>query len=338
MKSFLSNLLWIVTTLVVSLLIIEGVSRAIYSRKLDYQIEMSRYAATLKRSSAHYEVGHEHRPSQSVHLMGVDVVTNSHGFRSAEVTLEKPEDVYRVMLLGDSLTLGWGVEVEEIFARHLEDGLRQRLTGPGRVREVQVINTGVGNYNTDQEVAFFEARGRAFQPDLVILNYFINDAEPTPRKKSPFLLQYSYLGMSLWGRLDLFKRLYLTQNDFSNYYPGLYEEDQAGWRRARDAMGRLARLAEENGFGLVMFLLPELHAVGPQYGFEEIYDRVRAAALAAGVPHVFDLSPAFAREQPETLWVSMDDAHPNAKAHAILARGMHDELDRIDLSELGAGR
>lgn len=328
MRAFLLNLLWVVVTLLLAVLAMEGVCRLIYSYKLDYQIEMSRYAAKLKRTSEHWGIGHEHRPSSSAHLMGVDVSINSHGFRDPEYPIEKPAGEYRVMLLGDSLTLGWGAAAEDIFATRLQEALARVIAACGAGRSVRVINTGVGNYNTDQEVSFFEARGRAFDPDLVILNYFINDAEPTPRQKLPFLLQYTYLGMSIWGRIDLFRRLYLSGEDFSNYYPALYRDDQEGWRQTRDALGRLARLADEDGFLLFMALLPELHAVGPEYGFREIDDRVSRAAREAGIRHLVRLAPLFAEEQPESLWVSMDDAHPNAKAHEIIARGIFDALVR----------
>ena len=325
--------MWVAATAVFSLVAVEAACRVIYSRKLDYQIEMSRYAAALKRSSEHWEIGHEHRPSASAHLMGVDVQINSHGFRDAEHPLRKPEGEYRVLLLGDSLTFGWGAAAADTFATRLQEQLGARFEACGDARRVRVINTGVGNYNTDQQVSFFEIRGRNFEPDLVLLDYFINDAEPTPRQKSPWIIKYSYLGMAVWGRLDLLRRLYLTGEDFADYYPGLYGEDRAGWRQARDAFARLARLSREEGFSLVMFLLPELHAVGPEYGFQEIYDRVAAAATSAGIQRVIDLAPRFSGEDPETLWVALDDAHPNARAHTILAEGMYAELGRIALPD-----
>ena len=328
MKSLLSNLAWVAFTLLLSTLVLEGVCRLLYSRKLDYQIEMSRYAATLKRSSAHGSIGHEHRPSRRARLMGVDVAINSHGFRDAEYPLEKPDGEYRIMLLGDSLTLGWGAAVEDLFAAGLQERFSRDFAACGSPLSVRVINTGVGNYNTEQEVSFFELRGRAFDPDLVLLNYFINDAEPTPRQKLPFALRYSYLGMSLWGRLDLFGRLYLSGEDFSSYYPRLYGYDREGWRRAQEAFGRLAGSAREHGFTLAMVLLPELHAIGPAYGFQAVHDQVREAALAQGIETVVELAPAFRGERPESLWVAMDDAHPNARAHAMIADEIHRRLTR----------
>ena len=39
-----------------------------------------------------------------------------------------------------------------------------------------------GNYNTTQEVNLLIDKGLKYQPDQVVLFYFINDAEPVPKK------------------------------------------------------------------------------------------------------------------------------------------------------------
>src|SRR5437867_523487 len=43
------------------------------------------------------------------------VENNKYGFREREVKTPKPSDVYRVMVLGDSLTWGAGLDVEERY-------------------------------------------------------------------------------------------------------------------------------------------------------------------------------------------------------------------------------
>lgn len=316
--------------------LMEVVCRVMYTIKMDYQVEMSKYAATVKRASENFNVGHEHRPNQKETLMGVEFRTNAHGFRGGDYPLEKSAGAYRVMLLGDSLTVGWGAKEEDLFATRLETSLKEYFKKNGIPQTPQVINTGVGNYNTDQQVSFFEWRGRAFKPDMVILNYFINDAEPTPRQKSPFIIKYSYLAMLLWGRVDTFRRMYISGERYDNYYANLYRDDADGWRGMKEAIGRLANLSkEEGGFRLVVALLPELHAVGPKYGFADIYGKVEKASRGVGVKEVVDLSPRFAGEKPESLWVSPDDAHPNGKAHRIIADGLFEYITEHGLLPAG---
>src|SRR5260370_32867511 len=98
-------------------------------------------------------------------------------------------------MLGDSTTLGWGVKVEDTSAKVLE-----RELGP----VFEVINSGVGNYGTVQEVAYYKTRGRLFHPDLVLLQFFINDPEPVPVRREGWLLDHSYLlafSVSQWDGL-----------------------------------------------------------------------------------------------------------------------------------------
>jgi len=191
---------------------------------------------------------------------------------------------------------------------------------------VELINTGIGNYNTSQEVALFENSVLRLEPDIVVVNWFINDAEPTPTKRSPIAISYSYLAMWLWGRLDTLQRMEDAAKDYREHYAGLYNDDQPGYVEMTRAFARFGELARANRFTLIVGLLPELHSVWPDYEFRAIHDQVRQVALAGGAAQVVDLAPAFAGEVPPTLWVSPDDAHPNARGHAIIARGLFDAL------------
>jgi len=322
-------------SLIVGLLLMEGLTRIIYSRHLDFQIEMSRYASTIKQPAADPRMTHEHTPNASATLMGVPVAINSLGFRNGEITVAKPPNTFRIVLVGDSLTFGWGVRAEDCFAPLLERRLNDELRRRGSTTAVQVVNTGIGNYNTAQELALFENKGRPLKADLVILNYFINDAEPTPTKRLPYVVSYSYLAMWMWGRVDTLSRMAGPVADYRAYYSDLYADGSEGFAATREALAGFGRWSSTDGFRLIVAILPELHSVAPAYQFTAVHDQVRAAALAGGAATVADLVPFFAGEQPESLWVSPDDAHPNAKGHAIIASGLFEhlgatgELDRI---------
>lgn len=316
----LKDVIILFLSLLIALGIGEVLIRCIYSLRLDYQIEMSQYAATLKRPAMLMEMSHEHIPGKKAKLMGVDVYINQYGFRDNEYRIEKPRGTYRILLLGDSLTLGWGVPQSERFSELLERMLNFRVP---QGRKVQIINTGVGNYNTAQEVAFFAARGRAWKPDMVIMNFFINDAEPTPLRHGTWPFKYSYLARWTWGRLDLLQRRFRTAPRYDKYYRSLYKENQPGWVACQKAIGRLVRLSQEDGFTLVLAILPELHSVEPQYIFRNEEREIAARAQAVGVKYVVMLAPYFQGLQPQSLWVSPDDAHPNAIGHRIIAEGLY---------------
>lgn len=322
LKALVTRLAILAVSLLVGLLLIELAMRILYNRRLDYQIEMSRYASTIKRPSADPRLTHEHTPNSQAQLMGVPVSINALGFRDRDLPVEKPANTLRVLLIGDSLTFGWGVKAGERFSEVLEAGLNEELARRAEPRRAQVINTGIGNYNTVQEVALFEGAGRRMKPDVVIMNWFINDAEPTPTRRSPYVISYSYLAMWMWGRLDTLQRMGNAAKDYREYYADLYDDRQPGFVEMAKAFARLGALSHADGFTLVVALLPELHSVWPDYEFKQIHVKVRDVALAGGAAAVADLAPAFAGERPEGLWVSPDDAHPNARGHAIIGSAL----------------
>jgi lysophospholipase L1-like esterase len=92
----------------------------------------------------------------------VEFATNRLGLRSDEVG---PKRGFRVLLLGDSFTCGYGVPRAQTFG----DLLRKRLG-------VEVINAGVGGFEIIHEVQYYRAQGRQLRPDLVVLaTYLGND-------------------------------------------------------------------------------------------------------------------------------------------------------------------
>ena len=320
-KKILKPVLAVLFSTLLCLLVLEGLTRIFFTLNLDYQIEMSRYAGLMKRQVIVKGSSHAHLPNRQAKLMGVDVTINAKGFRDKDYELKKPDNTYRIMLLGDSLTFGWGVKAEDRFSDLLEAKLNKKAKGSESGR-FEVINTGVGNYNTVQEVNFYEIQGSAWEPDMVILNFFINDAEPTPTRRSPFIIQYSYLAMWLWGRLDTMQRMVGVRDNFFDYYSKLYHDDKPGLKIMKNSFSRISEITNKDGTELLMVMLPELHVVGKEYKFADIYGKIKAFANQSGIKHVIDLSENFKDQVPDTLWVSPDDAHPNAKAHEIIAEGI----------------
>ena len=122
--------------------------------------------------------GFFHRPGASGWIETPEFVShvaiNSRGLRERELPLEKPAGTYRVLVLGDSFVEGAQVPVEDTVTRRLEEKLSAAMPG----RPVQVINAGNAGFGTAQELLFLEHDGRAYQPDLVILVYFIDNDLP----------------------------------------------------------------------------------------------------------------------------------------------------------------
>jgi lysophospholipase L1-like esterase len=99
---------------------------------------------------------------------GTEVEINSHGFRGPEVALAAPGRT-RIVALGDSVTFGNDLAYAETWPAVLERELR--ATGLA----VDVLDLGLGGYDTAQEVATLEDLGLAFRPAHVVLGFCVND-------------------------------------------------------------------------------------------------------------------------------------------------------------------
>ena len=81
---------------------------------------------------------------------GANFEVNSAGFRDREHTLDKPTDVIRVAVLGDSYIEALQVSTEAMFATVLEQELNSRkVFGQQRV---EVLSFGVSGFGTAQEL------------------------------------------------------------------------------------------------------------------------------------------------------------------------------------------
>jgi len=301
----------LVVSIAIFLLFSEIILRIYLANHIFYDVEMSRYALTLKMDSPNPLVGHQHKPGSSAELMGVKVSTNADGFRDDEYPVQKSER-RRIVFLGDSLTLGWGVEKEESFEHILESKLDS-------LSPTEIINLGVGNYNTTQEVNLFIDKGMKYKPDQVVLFYFINDAEPLPRKSRVPGLGHFRTITFFWSRIKALKVRMTDSVGFKEYYSALYKEGSAGWEQSKSALLKLKELSHKHGFDFRVVILPELHelvdyAFAKEHGLlADFFDKNDITFL--------DLAPFFQdQHEPYSLWVAMDDAHPNARAHSLVAK------------------
>jgi lysophospholipase L1-like esterase len=120
--------------------------------------------------------GYSMRPDTCVRLKTTEydgiLRTNSRGMVGPEAPATKPPGEYRIVVLGDSYTVGGQTPYEQTFPAVLE----QRLHADGYAN-VRVINAGVGGYTTFNEGGLLREHLAWLQPDLVVVAAFLgNDA------------------------------------------------------------------------------------------------------------------------------------------------------------------
>ncbi|MDJ1181269.1 SGNH/GDSL hydrolase family protein [Roseofilum sp. BLCC_M91] len=95
---------------------------------------------------------------------------NSAGLRDREHPLEKAPNTFRIAILGDSFSEALQVPLEQTYWWLMEQGLKECPALQGKT--VEVINFGVTNYGTGQQLLRLRRDVWPYNPDMVLLAVF----------------------------------------------------------------------------------------------------------------------------------------------------------------------
>jgi len=104
----------------------------------------------------------------------VEIRTNSIGMRDVEYG-PKTEDVFRILVLGDSFTEAGTSPLPQTSTKLLEQRLNEKLANSNR--RFQVINAGQVSYSPLLEYLLLKNELMGLQPDLVLLNLDMSDVQ-----------------------------------------------------------------------------------------------------------------------------------------------------------------
>ena len=316
-KNITFHLCLLFITFILIQIMMEVALRVAYPFYKNYNTEMWRYASELKMLSDNSERGHEHVPNKSVMLYGVNICTNSLGFRSdREYSQAKKENVTRILVIGDSITLGWGVDYNQTYSRLLENLLNKG----SKDKQYEVINTGVGNYNSVNELETLK-KYIYLKPDIIIEGFYINDIEKVkyPTKLSYFFMKNSYFYAFIEDKI--INATFGKSYSYKEYYNDLYKDEYLR-ERLRKAVRELDAIGKEHNIPVVFMNIPEFHQF-KDYPFPQVNSFLENDVLVQTSVYYVDLLPYFINETPEKLWVSPEDPHPNAEGHKIIARSLY---------------
>lgn len=285
---------------------------------------------------------------------GVIMTINSLGLRGPdEITVEKPENTFRILGLGDSFTFGVGVRDPDTFLRQLE-GLLNADCPFDPKQTVQVLNAGTQGYNTRDEVLYLEHRWLklGLEPDLILITFYLNDAysdEAFRNMGQGLAIDLRELnGLARYSRVaDLIQHAYRARRvrlEMEKYYERIYftnpravidtesNEQHYDWNVSKAALKRAAKLAQAHNIKIALVIFPELQNMNGRYPFEAIHELVRDTAESLEIP-VMDLLDTYRGRRDRDLWVHPSDHHPNEFAHKLAAMA----IDRFLRQEVLSG-
>ena len=271
--------------------------------------------------------------------------TNAHGLRDRERTLQKPDGVKRVLLLGDSVIEGYGLRESETISRQLEDLYPEAST--------EVLNLGVSAYCTLAEIELLEEKGLQFDPDVVVLVFVENDFDNFNREAFPLEATVSRpaLADALFRRSHLFRLASVRLNLFhfgAETDPARWNQAAIGDNNVTEGLRRFRELADRYGF-------QPLVAVWPRFLDDRITDTcfmpqgsdqlvVEHLAAMHHIPSV-RLSAFFQRHRaelvdavnPRLYYSAGDELHPSPSGCRVTAEALKQiltalEVDRVPLA------
>lgn len=267
---------------------------------------MWRYAREIKQVDDTPLIGHSHRPSAQGTFQNVGIATNSLGMRGPEPS--KRASVKTALLLGSSITLGWGVNEEDTLRAVADHELRGKW---------QVLNGGIGNFNALRAVSLFRTKWRGkIHPDAVVVHYFVGDADKLAPSKENFVMHNSMLAVSLYYMVH---QLFEGERGVDNLirrYRAAYDPSAPGYVEMLGALADLNIMAKEDGFRVVLAMMPDVHQL-QNYPFGFIHERMKEIAAEKGWTYIDFLDELKNFKGPE-LWAIPGDPHPNADAHRLM--------------------
>ena len=306
------SILLLSVTLVLCLLVAEAFLRIKNNAMTNYDIEMWRYANELKEKSDDPQIDFDHRRSQSALLQSTEIRLNSWGLRGPEI-VPPQKDQRRILFLGGSITLGWGVAEKDT----VESRLERMLNDSGDA--AQVLNGGVGNYNTERYVSRFFKELTPLKPSDIVVHYFLRDAEELPPGGGNILLRHSELAVTLW---IAYHRLLDEHGEASlvEHYQRVYDPSAPGFVVMQAKLREIADYARHNNVRIYLAMTPDVHnLVDYKLGF--VHEIMRKVAQDDGYVYI-DLLPLMLGYPPEKLWAMPGDPHPNAFGHDLMARAI----------------
>jgi len=226
----------------------------------------------------------------------VGVSINSLGYRQAEFDPRKGSQ-YRILVVGDSFTFGYGVEESEGYVRVIE----QELNAHAPAKDIEVINTGVPAWWTDAYYLYLKTRGLDLDPDVVVLGLFMgNDIDardarhaiwpevdeeglPLATTSERVRIDHGHRVRTEWRvrwkipilrNSHLFQLLYSSGKNIGRllnpkiqaatlYEPSYSAETQAVIEKVKMLIEAMARLSSERDVRFVVAMIPERNQVYP---------------------------------------------------------------------------
>ena len=297
------------------------------------------------------EIGYLLSPNQQTRRFGNWISINQYSMRSPAFTATRPQNVIRIMLLGDSVANGgwWTDQAKTISAmmvRELESAIHQVKgeEGGGRSEQadqsswllsldssqVEVLNASANSWGPRNQLAYWQRFGQFDAQAVVVLlntddlfaiapnSFAVGRDRNYPDRTPPLAL------------VEVFNRYVLPASpvpelEAANAEPG----DRVGFNL--EAIRQMQAIARQNNSHLLLTMTPLLREIdshgGPRDYERQARQRLLEFTQAEQIAYL-DFLPIFnAIEQPEALY--QDHIHLNPQGNQLVSATISNSLQKL---------
>lgn len=264
------------------------------------------------------------------------VVFNTYGYRDRDFTLSKKPREVRIGVIGDSITMGYGIKnVENRFSNLLEKKLKRNGIN------AQVYNIGQSGVDTCSEIKEFN-RVKQLNFDIMIWEYFVNDVQPCDKstgkqviihqnarmnpavnflRRTSFFFDFIYFRFSSVHESTYFK---LRTADLAQYH------NPAVLKNHLQDVTILSKMLQDNSttHKVVVVFFPSLFLLDRNYPAKGIHTMLDKYFQEQG-NSVIDLLPYLIDKSKNNLIVNRFDSHPNEYVNDMVANLLYGRIVRI---------
>lgn len=192
---------------------------------------------------------------------------NSDNFRYDEMTKDKPDDVYRIFIVGGSTVFDEPRPYEKSLVKQVENSLGKYYPD----KKIQVINAGVNRYTSQHSLILYETKIVDYHPDLIVIyqgfNDMINSCTPD------------------------FSPIRTYKNDYSHFYQILSNiiDGYFNWNVRFISLDRLMKTINENFYADIRTKLPSKQ---PEITYTDAIDFPSLNAYTRNMNNIVTLAQA----------------------------------------------
>lgn len=294
-----------------------------------------------------------HRPGSEFYFNDVTYRINELGFRDRVYSRGRNSEVFRILLASDSVGFGTNVNMEDSYPKILET----RLNAAQKERRIEVLNFSMPGLSIRQKLHLIEQFSESYYPNMVVIDYVVNDIEfesrkavgkespescaiellrlPIPckvkssLKKSAFVFFISQSIENMLQRLNFEDRNHFYNQAVGDYYHRLYANPKK-IKYLVDVFSRIEAYQRRSGIPVLMPIFPLIYDYD-NYKWEDINETIIGLCRDHGIRYL-SLLEEFRKFNYNEMRVQRGDfTHPSIRGNIVAAEAIAKLLHETEL-------